>query len=302
MARIFLFDGSDQEKSFPFKGDAVYIGRSPDNDIQVIDITVSRRHLKIIRKNKKYFIRDLESKNGTYVNGYYIKPGIDYELNEGTPIVIGMSVICLGKECLDSVAPLIGSLDFHGKAAEKRGLMVHNRDMSDLKNRELIRKVNSILNGSQDVKDISKNILDHILNHFTRIDRAIIILFKSEKSGKIAEIVISRSRKEADYSGKEYSRVIVDKVIKHEKGIIILDVRDEKEVELSDTLKLLNIGSVMCLPLMSGSKIRGVIYVDSINKPYGFRKEDLSLLTDLSGLAAIAIDEALFYSDFAKEM
>jgi hypothetical protein len=52
---------------------------------------------------------------------------------------------------------------------------------------------------------------------------------------------------------------------------------------------------------MSRSKIRGVIYVDSIEKPYGFRKEDLSLLTDLSSLAAIAIDEVLFYDDFAGE-
>lgn len=302
MIKIFLFDGSDQEKSFDFTGEAAYIGRSPDNDIQVIDITVSRRHLKALNKKNKYFITDLESKNGTYINGHYLSPGIEYELKEGTPIVIGMSVICLGKECLESVAPFIDSLDFHGKAEPKSEAMVHNRDMSDRKNRALIRKVNNILNESQDVNEISEKILDHILEHFRRVDRGIIILFKGKGTGEIAEKVISRSRKEADYSDKGYSRLIVDKVLKHEKGVFISDVSDEKEIELSDTLKLLNIGSVMCLPLFSGSKLRGVIYVDSIKKPYGFRKEDFSLLTNLSNLAAIAIDEALFYNDLAKEV
>jgi GAF domain-containing protein len=43
-----------------------------------------------------------------------------------------------------------------------------------------------------------------------------------------------------------------------------------------------------------------VLYADSFEKPYGFRKEDLSLLTELTNLAAIAIDDALFYKDFKK--
>jgi len=54
---------------------------------------------------------------------------------------------------------------------------------------------------------------------------------------------------------------------------------------------------VMCVPLMSKSKIRGAIYVDSVSKPYGFRKEDLSLLSALSSPAAIAIENATLYSN-----
>jgi len=301
MTKLFLFDGSDQHGPFDLKNDAIYIGRSPDNDIQVRDITVSRKHLRITKKENRYFITDLSSKNGTFIDGNYIEPGMEVELPESVPIVIGMSVICLGEQCFESVLPLMDSLDLQGKISEKPGTLIHHRKMTDRKNIELIRKVNSIINESLSINEISEKILDHILDHFKRVDRGVMIIFIDDESGEISEMVISRSRKPADDPYNRFSRLVVDKVIKHEKAVIIQDVSDEKEAALSDTLKLLRIGSVMCLPMISGSKFRGVLYVDSFEKPHGFRKEDLSLLIDLSGFAALAIDDALFYKSLEKE-
>ncbi len=300
MTEIFIFDGSEKERSFDFANNDIYIGRSPDNDIQVKDITVSRKHLKISSKEGRYFVKDLGSKNGTYVDGNYIKPDLDIELKKSVPIVIGMSVICLGKECLDSVATLKDYLDLTRSVGGGIVTPVQKRKMSDRKNMALVRKINSIINESFNINEISEKILDHILDHFKRVDRVVFILFIEDSSGEHSELVISRSRKLGDDPFNRYSRLVVDKVIKNRKPILILDVRETKDVELSDTLKLLKIGSVMCSPLISGSNIRGVLYADSFEKPYGFRKEDLSLLTELANLAAIAIDDALFYKDFKK--
>jgi hypothetical protein len=300
MKDIFVFDGSEKERSFDFKGEVMYIGRSPDNDIQIKDITVSRRHLKITKKEDRYIVKDLGSKNGTYVNGNYIKPDLDVELKKSAPIVIGMSVICLGKECLDSVATLKDYLDLTRTVGGGIVTPTQKRKMSDSKNMALLRKINSIISESYNINEISEKILDHILDHFKRVDRAVFILFIEDGSGEHSELVISRSRKLGNDPFNRYSRLVVDKVIKNRKPIMILDVRETKEVELSDTLKLLKIGSVMCSPLISGSNIRGVLYADSFEKPYGFRKEDLALLTELTNLAAIAIDDALFYKDFKK--
>jgi GAF domain-containing protein len=52
--------------------------------------------------------------------------------------------------------------------------------------------------------------------------------------------------------------------------------------------------------LISKNRVRGVIYLDSVNKPHGFRKEDLSLLTALSSPAALAVENALLYSNLDK--
>jgi hypothetical protein len=300
MKDIFIFDGSEKERSFDFKSEVMYIGRSPDNDIQIKDITVSRRHLKITKKEGIYIIKDLGSKNGTYVDGNYIKPDLDIELKKSAPIVIGMSVICLGKECLDSVATLKDYLDLTRTVGGGIVTPAQKRKMSNSKNMALLRKINSIISESYNINEISEKILDHILDHFKRVDRAVFILFIEDGSGEHSELVISRSRKLGDDPFNRYSRLVVDKVIKNREPIMILDVRETKEMELSDTLKLLKIGSVMCSPLISGSNIRGVLYADSFEKPYGFRKEDLALLTELTNLAAIAIDDALFYKDFKK--
>ena len=47
----------------------VIIGRSPDSDIQIRESNVSRIHSRITFKNEEYSIEDLDSTNGTHVNG-----------------------------------------------------------------------------------------------------------------------------------------------------------------------------------------------------------------------------------------
>ena len=77
---------------------------------------------------------------------------------------------------------------------------------------------------------------------------------------------------------------------------MMLDTLSEDEADRSKSMELMQVRSVMCVPLISRSQIRGVIYVDSVNRPHGFRNDDLSLLTALSSSAAIAIENALLYA------
>jgi len=51
----------------------VNIGRYPDNDIVITDLIVSRKHCRITLEESKLVICDLDSKNGTYVNGARLK-------------------------------------------------------------------------------------------------------------------------------------------------------------------------------------------------------------------------------------
>ena len=58
----------------------------------------------------------------------------------------------------------------------------------------------------------------------------------------------------------------------------------------------MGVKSLMCVPLISKSQLWGVIYVDSVDKAYGFREEDLDLITALSSPIALAIENAHLYS------
>ena len=50
------------------EGDVVTIGRNPDSDLFLDDITVSRHHSRVVRDASGFAIEDLNSLNGTYVN------------------------------------------------------------------------------------------------------------------------------------------------------------------------------------------------------------------------------------------
>jgi 3',5'-cyclic-nucleotide phosphodiesterase len=282
---------TDQRQTLEFEGDAIFVGRAPDNDIQIKDRYVSRRHLKILRKGDKYFIQDLESKNGTFVNANQIKAGVEFELKEGIPIVVGMSVICIGVECQEEMEVLMDSIELFMVPNETDGFSTQTRPKTLQSNMELIYNVTNVIAESLPVDEILEKILNHILDVFLRVERAVIILTDIE-TGEFTNVV-SRCREDIGDRSMIYSQAVVDRVIKEGHAVMILDDQGETEADdLTDTLKLLKIKSVMCVPLMSKSKVRGVIYVDSFKTPNGFRKEDLSLFTALSSTVVVAIENA----------
>ena len=294
MTNLYIVNGSEKGRSFDLKADTIYIGRAPDNDIQIKDRFVSRKHLKIFRKGSKYFIKDLESKNGTFINGKQIPSGVEFELEEGITIAIGMSVICVDKESSEDVLSFLESIRLSKDVSTEVEVSAKDRSMTAQKNMELIHKVSNVLMRSLNINEISEKLLGYIFDLLKRIDRGAIILI-NKKTGEISQ-VITKFKSHIDDSDMRYSPDVVERVIEDGKAVIVLDTSAEGEDDLSETLKILKIGSVMCVPLIISSKIRGVIYVDSIEKPYGFRKEDLSLFKALSSRAAIALENASIYS------
>jgi pSer/pThr/pTyr-binding forkhead associated (FHA) protein len=95
MATITLrvLDGADRGRSYDELGTPVSIGREEGNSIQLNDERVSRFHLKIQEDRDKIVLTDLESTNGTKVNGEDIQLRI---LRHGDLISVGRSVLLYG--------------------------------------------------------------------------------------------------------------------------------------------------------------------------------------------------------------
>ena len=110
MIKLYLMDASREGQSFDLEGDSICIGRSRENEVRVKDRFVSRTHLRVFRKGEKYFIEDLKSKNGTLVDGRRVVPGTAIQVEEGVPITIGMSVVCVGKGCLEGIMSFLDLL------------------------------------------------------------------------------------------------------------------------------------------------------------------------------------------------
>ncbi|GFS85839.1 e3 ubiquitin-protein ligase rnf8 [Nephila pilipes] len=72
----------------PLMSNDVTVGRSSSN-IPILDINVSRYHCHLKREGVNWFVTDLKSLNGTYVDNEHLKPNTPYQLKDGCVIYIG---------------------------------------------------------------------------------------------------------------------------------------------------------------------------------------------------------------------
>ena len=86
MLKILLKFNSKIIKELKIDQNEIIIGRDSGNDVQIDNVAVSREHAKIIRDQNYYFIEDLNSTNGTFVNGKRINKKF---LKENDEISIG---------------------------------------------------------------------------------------------------------------------------------------------------------------------------------------------------------------------
>ena len=75
-ALVVRSGGGRAGESFEAIGDRALIGRSPECDVFLDDVTVSRRHAELTRDGKVFTIRDLGSLNGTFVNKRRIESSV----------------------------------------------------------------------------------------------------------------------------------------------------------------------------------------------------------------------------------
>lgn len=294
MPKVYFMNGPDKGRKCEVDRTTIFIGRAPENDVKIKDKSVSRVHLKVVERGSRYFITDLKSRNGTFIDGVRIGPEMEYEVKEGMPVAIGKTFFSLGKAYPDDVLTVLDSIDLFKELDEDDGSSPPDRPSTAKKNMELIYKVSTVLMQSINTKEILEKILHHIMELLRRIDRGVIVLLNLE-TGEIGEVIsiIKTSDKECMAA---YSRTIVNRVVREAKPVSMLDTLTEAEINLSESIRLNKIRSVMCVPLISRARIIGAIYVDSVQKPHGFRKEDLDLLTALSSPAAVAIENSQLYA------
>jgi hypothetical protein len=299
MTKLYIIDGLKRGYSFDIKRATTFVGRAPDNDIQIENNAVSRKHMKILRKGDKFFIEDLNSHNGTLVNGQAIKPGDQYEVKEGIPIVIGNVLISLGKKVSNDGMAIQYSIDLSEKTGDfGETLLYKDRRITKRKDLETIHAVSTILMQTLDINEICEKIMDSLFSLFNKIDNGAILLIDNE-TGDLKEI-LARSRHNIGNIQSKYSRTIVNRVIRDGKAVIMADTSQEEIDTLSESIAMKRIKSIMCVPLISKSQIQGVVYVHSVNMLQEFQIDDLYLLTGLSSPAALAIQNALLYSQRKK--
>jgi hypothetical protein len=85
-ALVIRAGGGRSGESFPLVGERLSVGRRPDSDIFLDDVTVSRDHAILVRRGEDYYLDDCGSLNGTYVNRHRIE---SHRLSDGDELQVG---------------------------------------------------------------------------------------------------------------------------------------------------------------------------------------------------------------------
>src|SRR5262245_29919582 len=89
MAILITLQGPEVGRKFPLDADRVILGRQYDATICLTGKAVSRQHAQITQRDSSYFVEDLDSSNGTFVNGIRIHPRSPMILTDQDNLQIG---------------------------------------------------------------------------------------------------------------------------------------------------------------------------------------------------------------------
>ncbi len=284
--RLAAISGRLKGTVFNVSDEGTVIGRETSANLCIAESAVSRRHSKLEKSGDDYVINDLDSLNGTFVNDVPVKTRV---LQHGDRVRIGESQFLFllfdgDESSKSSQIELDERQVLSGSTVQVRfddALYLMARDLSAL------MKVSTTINAIRGLEDLQERLL-MLLFEVVPAQRGAILL-APEGSLEPAS-VFGLDRKHGKDQTVIVSRTIVRQVMRDGVALLTSNTLDPN----LDTNSLISAGakSVMCVPLMMLDRIIGVIYLDSADPQDQFNKDHLQLVTAISGIAAVAIENA----------
>ena len=278
----------------------VSIGREPSNEISVLDSSVSRRHCLIRKEGEGFQIRDLESSNGTFVNGVPLK---ERTLENADQIQIGSSVLVFFTS--DSTSENSGSVELDGTGPGGPTVMLRKEDALYLKSPEEFAKLAANVRGARELNALSsfsrsvnsvrsveallKKVLESLLEVAPAVRAA--ILLTDESTGEFTS-VLGWDRNLGPNQTIHASQTIAAHVLEEGVAILCNDIPEDDNFHAAESLVTPGIRSVLAVPLAVFEKTIGLLYLDTDDPKMKFDRGLLELVTTLGSVAALAIENA----------
>ncbi len=317
MSNLILRNIKGKEDSYPIDKIPFKIGRDPHNDMVLGSKIVSREHAQILRVKEGLTIVDLDSDNGTCVNGTRIKEAI---LRDGDEILIG-GILILYQETiaedihfsaddspLNSKAIIIKPLEdsaitgLLGKEPRSTGRKDERLEQLEKNNRNLITlyQLSEKLISSISLGELLDMIIELIFKSIDA-DRGFLMLFDEERN------LIPKAIKYRDSASKAdekitVSQTIVNRVTRDRVAILTSDAMVDPRFSQGHSIYLHGIRSAMCVPLWRERDIIGIIHLDSFRRTNQFTENDLELLMAIANHAAIGIEQARLNERILREI
>jgi serine phosphatase RsbU (regulator of sigma subunit) len=271
----------------------VRAGRSPSNDIRLDDPAASREHFELRLDKGSYFIRDLDSRNGTAVNG--VPLGNELMLLPGDEITVGRTRLVYHEGDSAAVKTAPGDTDSGTMmfAAEELSLayLAEAETKPDKESRRSMFLLNEMAREFMSVSEESvllELLAARMLGVFSG-DRCAVVYDSEDGEGDIDVKTVARAR--GDLSSEvRISTTAVRHVFDEKMALAITDVFGDDRFRAQQSILDARISSILCAPLWHGDTVFGLLYLDTTGRVGVFEKDQLALLSAFANLAAIKID------------
>ena len=288
------------------------IGRKAENDLQLLSDTVSRQHAEIVYENETYYLVDVGSKRGTYVNDQRIER---CALHHQDRLRIGgddeQQIIFLD-DSVENASAIFNSspnLTLSTPSKDRTPITSANEELQKLAR---FVEVNQAFKFSMTPDDVLCLIVDAAIE-ITQAERGFLMLLNAEGN---LEFKVARDRNRNWVVGNEFemSRSVVEESFKQNRSVIINDSKVTMAGLPRDSVRNLALRSIACIPLrrfqmtenMDATTILkrdviGVLYVDSNVSGGMLTQTSLKLLESLAFEATKSLESVRLMHEEAEK-
>ncbi len=298
--RLLAIGGPSKDLTFALPNGEIHIGRDPSNLLSICDPSLSRRHCALTRDSEGYKIRDLDSRNGTSVNGVAVK---EARLRHGDQISVGDSTFLLLLN-EDGEEPTAGRVEYEDSLTQATAqispqdvlYLQPDRVLKELpansrvaRNLNALLKVSGVVHSIRDLNELQAQILNLIFD-VVPAERGAILL--DGKGDEPFASVFARHRIAKSVLPVPVSRTITRQAMKEGVAILGADVPGSNGFAGVESLVNCQVRSLLCVPLTIFGKVTGCIYLDTCDAASRFDEDHLQLVTAIAGTSSVAIENA----------
>ena len=290
------------------------VGREVKNDLVLDDPRVSRHHAVIRQTPEGWFVRDLESGNGTSVNLQRLRPHIDTRLADGDAIRLGNCVLTFqaaettefgGTSSFRQVVQktpsdmLVSSAVPESSNSPEAPAAVYRQAL--LKKERILRlfyELGEKLGSIFSLAEIYDQVFE-ILFEVTPCARGFI--YRKNEQGEYEEVAARRRAEGEAGQPLPISQTVFEKVTRERVSVLLQDAQQAEQSLAPESILVNRISSVMAAPILGRRGLLGIIYADRQDVLETFSGDDLDLLNAVAVQTGIAIDTVVSHDRLQRE-
>ena len=267
-----------------FTGDQLSVGRDSANNLSLRDRAVSRRHFTISKSDAAFHLIDLESHNGTFVNGIPVRRKL---LTHGDTLRVGrceLVFLITEDEGLvlepvqfqdeDESDSLLTTTNVRAYSPVSQGTDV-GRMARDL---NALFKIANTINSIRDLEPLQQRLLQ-LIGEVIPADTGAIVILRHADEEPISSCVWERHPSASPQIA--IRREIVQRAL-WERSPILSKPSDSKEN-----------GEILCVPLVGVERTVGVLYMSANSKEHKLEDGHVHFVSSVAGIAAVTLENVL---------